>query len=147
MLINTLKLKNKRKSRKVIGRGGKKGTYCGRGCKGQKSRSGAHLDPLFEGGRSTLVDHMKKKKGFKSKKTKPATVTLAELEKKFKSGDIVNKESLIKLELIDKISARGGVKILGGGEIGKKLTVAGEIQLSSGAKQAIEKAGGKIEAK
>jgi large subunit ribosomal protein L15 len=58
MQINTLKIKTPKKKRKTIGRGGKKGTYSGKGNKGQKARSGSKLDPLFEGGRSTLIDHM-----------------------------------------------------------------------------------------
>jgi large subunit ribosomal protein L15 len=145
MQINTLKLKNKKKKRKTIGRGGKKGTYSGKGNKGQKARSGAHVDPLFEGGRSTLIDHMKKKKGFTSRNAKPAIVALAKLEKAFNDGDAVNKESLIKSKIVDRIKAENGIKILGGGELKKKLTIAKEIKVSASAKTAIEKAGGKVE--
>ena len=145
MQVNTLKLSQKRKKRKTIGRGGKKGTYSGKGNKGQKARSGAHVDPLFEGGRSTLIDHMKKKRGFKALDKKLATVAFAKLEKRFKDGELVNKETLIKAKIIDRIDAEKGIKILGGGEISKKLTIAKEIKLSASAKTAIEKAGGTIE--
>jgi len=144
MQINTLKVKTKRK-RKTIGRGGRKGTYSGRGMKGQKARSGAHIDPLFEGGRSTLIDHMKKKKGFKSRKPKAFPVDIQKIDKKFKDGDIVNRESLIKSGIVGKIEKNVCIKILGNCSIKKKVTIAKEIKVSASVKQAIEKAGGKIE--
>ena len=65
MQIHELNTK-KRKAKKTIGRGGKRGTYSGKGNKGQKARSGGSMDPLFEGGRSSLVERMKKLRGFKS---------------------------------------------------------------------------------
>jgi len=145
MQVHTLKLKNVRKRRKIIGRGGKKGTYCGKGNKGQKARSGAHVDPLFEGGRSTLIDHMKKVRGFKSRTAKKAVASLEMIEKKFKNGEIINKDSLIKSGIIGKLEAKDGIKIVGGGKFTKKLTVEKNIRLSAAAKSAIEKAGGKIE--
>ncbi|MFA4817580.1 MAG: 50S ribosomal protein L15 [Parcubacteria group bacterium] len=144
MLINTLKLKFKRKKRKTIGRGGKKGTYCGKGNKGQKARSGAHVDPLFEGGRSTLIDHMKKVRGFKSRTAKKAVASLEMIEKKFKDGEVVDKESLVKSQIIGKLEAQDGIKIVGSGKFTKKLTIDKNILLSAAAKSAIEKAGGKI---
>jgi large subunit ribosomal protein L15 len=130
MQVNTLKLNNKRKKRKTIGRGGKKGTYCGKGNKGQKARSGAHVDPLFEGGRSTLIDHMKKKRGFTSRKEKKNEVQLAKIEKKFKDGDIVSIDTLIKAGLIDRMKKRNGVKIIGGGKLTKKLSFEKDILFS-----------------
>jgi len=145
MQINTLKLKTPKKKRKTIGRGGKKGTYSGKGNKGQKARSGAKVNPLFEGGRSTLIDHMKKKRGFTSIATKVATVDLTELEKNFANGDTVTLDALVKAELIRKIQSVSRVKILGNSEIKTKLTIAKGILLSIPAKKAIEKAGGKVE--
>jgi large subunit ribosomal protein L15 len=144
MQINSLKLKNKRKKKKTIGRGGKKGTYCGRGGKGQSARSGSSINPLFEGGRSTLIDHMKKLRGFKSPHAKKNIVKLDQLESKFKDGETVDIESLIKNRLVGKIEAKDGVKILGGGKISKKLTFHKDIFLSASAKEAIQKAGGKV---
>ena len=144
MQINTLKVKTKRK-RKTIGRGGKKGTYSGKGMKGQKARSGGNVDPLFEGGRSTLIDHMKKKKGFKSLTEKAVPVSLAKIEKNFKDGEIVSREALTKLGIIERINKSRRIKILGTGELKKKVTIAKEIKISASAKEAIEKAGGKIE--
>lgn len=145
MQINTLQLKNKKKKRKTIGRGGKKGTYCGKGMKGQKARSGAHVDPMFEGGRSTLVDHMKKKKGFKSLSKKITTIALDKIDNKFNDGDTINKESLIKAKLLDRKGAKNGIKILGSQEIAKKFTIATGIKISTASKKSIEKAGGEIE--
>lgn len=145
MQINTLKVKTKRK-RKTIGRGGKKGTYSGKGMKGQKARSGGNVDPLFEGGRSTLIDHMKKKKGFKSLAEKAVPVSLDKIEKNFKDGENVSYETLTKRGIIEKINKSRRIKILGTGTIKKKVTIAKEIRVSASAKLAIEKAGGKIEA-
>lgn len=135
MQINTLKLNSKKKKRKTIGRGGKKGTYCGKGNKGQKARSGAHVDPLFEGGRSTLVDHMKKKKGFTSLKSKKNIVSVAALEKKFKDGETVDVASLIKAGLLDKMKKSDGVKIIGGGQLTKKFVFDKSITFSKSIKK------------
>jgi large subunit ribosomal protein L15 len=144
MQINTLKLKTPRKKRRTIGRGGKKGTYSGKGNKGQKARSGAKVDPLFEGGRSTLIDHMKKKKGFKSLSAKTAIVDIAKLEKSFKDNDAVTTDSLLKAGLIRKIQTVAKVKVIGNSAIKKKLTIAKGILISASAKKSIEAAGGKI---
>lgn len=145
MQINTLKLKTPRKSGKTIGRGGKKGTYSGKGMKGQKARSGAKVDPLFEGGRSTLLDHMKKKRGFKSIKSKALAIDIARLEGRFKDGETVDMESLVKAGIISKAQASAKAKILGKAEIKKKLTIGKGILISASAKSLIEKAGGKVE--
>jgi len=145
MQVNTLKIKTTRKKKKTIGRGGKKGTFCGKGMKGQKARSGCKINPLFEGGRSTLIDHMKKKRGFTSIVDKATTVKIADLEAKFKDGDTVTLADLVKAELIRKIQATSRVKILGNTAIKVKLTIAKGILLSIPAKKAIETAGGKVE--
>ena len=137
MQINTLKLKNPRKRRKFVGRGGKKGTYSGRGNKGQKARTGAKVNPLFEGGRSTLIDHMKKKRGFKSLNLKPLIIHLSRLDKAFKDGDLISRESLIKAGLIDKIKS-AKVKILGGAKTKKKFKIEKGILFSASAKKAIK---------
>ena len=139
MQINSLKLKNRRKKRKTIGRGGKKGTYSGKGNKGQKARSGAKVDPLFEGGRSTLIDHMKKKRGFKALNCKKAIINLENISKKFKSGDLVSAESLIKAGLVDKMEAKNGIKVLGGKDIKIKLAFDKKILLSKSVKETVEK--------
>ena len=147
MQINTLKLNNKRKKKKQqIGRGGKKGTYSGKGNKGQKARSGAHVNPLFEGGRSTLIDHLKKAKGFKSLKTRTIVVRIERLEKKFfKDGDEISKETLVKSGLINSVESKGKVKILGETDLKRKFKINKNIFLSLSSKASIEKAGGTIE--
>lgn len=143
MQIHQLKL-NKRKSRKRVGRGGKRGTFSGRGMKGQKARSGAKIDPLFEGGRSSLIERLKKTRGFKSPHWKKINVNLNDLERIFKGGDTIDAGSLIKAGLVGKIESKRGIKILGGGSTSKKLIIGKNILLSKSAKAVIEKAGGKI---
>lgn len=138
MQIHELKV-NKKKKRKTIGRGGKRGTYCGKGNKGQKARSGAKIDPLFEGGRSSLIERLKKVRGFKSPHAPKININLDNLEKNFKDGDKVDAKSLIDAGLIDKIEARKGIKILGTGKLTKKITVDKNILLSKSAKKAIDK--------
>ena len=83
MQINTLKIKYFKKKRKTIGRGGKKGTYSGKGGKGQKGRSGVSINPLFEGGRSSLIDRLKKVRGFKSDKPKAVVFKFSDLDDLF----------------------------------------------------------------
>ncbi len=145
MQIHTLKLK-KRQKKKSVGRGGKKGTYSGRGNKGQKARSGVSIDPLFEGGRSSLIDRMKKIRGFKSIKTKALIVDIGKLEKNFKDGDSVNRETLIKNGFFDKMETEGKkIKILGNTPIKIKLKIGQRIFMSGSSRKAIEAAGGEIQ--
>lgn len=138
MQIHELKI-SKRKNRKRVGRSGKRGTYSGRGMKGQKSRSGVSINPLFEGGRSSLMERLKKMPGFKSPHPKKININLNDLERNFKAGDAVSIDNLVKTGLVGKIEAKRGVKILGGGKLTKKLTIGKNILLSKSAKAAIEK--------
>ena len=140
MQIHQLKIKSQKKKRR-IGRGGKKGTYSGRGMKGQKSRSGANVNPIFEGGRSTLIEHLPKIRGFKSHRPKNQVVDLEDLEKYFENGDIVNPQSLLERKIVDNMKV--AIKILGDGELSKKITVE-KCLISKVAKEKIEKAGGKV---
>ena len=143
MQIHELKLAA-RKDKKKIGRGGKRGTYSGRGNKGQKARSGGNVDPLFEGGRSSLVERLKKLRGFKAVYAKKQNVNLSDLEKNFKAGETVSIDTLVKAGVLSRIESKDGVKILGGGELKKKLSIDKDILLSKTAQAAIEKAGGTI---
>lgn len=140
MQIHQLKVKI-RKPKRRVGRGGKKGTYSGRGVKGQKSRSGSSVNPIFEGGRSTLIEHLPKKRGFKSLKPKNQVVNLSDLERKFDDGGTVNPQTLRDRGLVSNIKPT--VKILGNGEIKMKLTVE-KCLISKSAKELIEKAGGSV---
>lgn len=134
---------SKRKKSKRIGRGlgSGKGTYSARGIKGQGARSGSKKKPGFEGGRTPLIAQIPKKRGFKSLFEKPEIVNVSDLEKKFKDGDNINKEELSKAGLINNVKSK--VKILGDGEIKKKLKV--EVDLySKNAEEKIKKAGGEV---
>ncbi|MDD5083698.1 MAG: 50S ribosomal protein L15 [Candidatus Moranbacteria bacterium] len=135
----------KKQSSKRIGRGGKRGTYSGRGMKGQKARSGGNVDPLFEGGRSSLVDHLKKVRGFKSIHPRKSVFNLTALEKWFSNGEVVSSETLVAKGLIKESLVKNGIKILSSGTLTKKLTIASGLLVSETAKAAIEKAGGSIE--
>jgi large subunit ribosomal protein L15 len=135
----------KKPKRKLIGRGGKRGTYSGRGNKGQKARSGGNIDPLFEGGRSSLVQRMKKLRGFKSIHPKKNTISLALLEKFFDNGEKVSVETLVAKKLVRESKVKNGIKILSRGELTKKLTIEAGILISESAQAAIEKAGGTVE--
>lgn len=135
----------KKPKRKLIGRGGKRGTYSGRGNKGQKARSGGNVDPLFEGGRSSLIERMKKSRGFKSIHPKKNIITLATLETQFESGEKVSLETLVAKKLVRESKAKKGIKILSKGTLTKKLTIEVGILLSDTAKATIEKAGGIVE--
>ncbi|MDP3725834.1 MAG: uL15 family ribosomal protein [bacterium] len=109
-----------RKARR-IGRGGKRGTYSGKGIKGQKSRAGAKMRPAER----EILKKIPKLRGyrFKSFRLQPETVTLVDLEKKFNNGDTVSPESLLKAKLIKRQRGRtpNRVKILAKGKLTKKL--------------------------
>jgi large subunit ribosomal protein L15 len=143
MQIHKIKA-TKKATKKRIGRGGKKGTYSGRGMKGQKARSGASQSPTFEGGKTTLVQKTKKLKGFKSLNKKNLALNLNILSKKFQDGDKVNLKTLLEKKIIRKTDKL--VKILSEGNIEKKLIIEG-LKISKTAQEKIEKAGGKIEKK
>lgn len=145
MQINTLKIKIAKKRRKTIGRGGKKGSSSGKGGKGQKGRSGVSIDPLFEGGRSSLIDRLKKVRGFKSFKLKPVVLSLSRVQEKFKTGDTVSKKSLISAGLLKKRDVARKIKVLNSTDLKIKLIFTKEISVSSSSRKAVEKAGGEIE--
>lgn len=142
MQIHQLRVKIQKQKRRV-GRGGKKGTYSGRGMKGQKSRSGAPINPIFEGGRSTLIEHLPKLRGFKSIHPKNQIISLEKVDKFFNDGETVSPQTLLGKKLVDNIKAP--VKILGDGKISRKLTFE-KCLVSKSAKEKIEKAGGSVHA-
>lgn len=135
-----------------VGRGGKRGTYAGRGIKGQKARAGARIRPqildyIFKIPKFAGPTQKRAEAGAGSKhqgaaKPKPTfTVNLDKLNAVVKSGDIVDKKFLQDVKLVKK--HKGNVKILGDGQIKKKITIEG-LKLSKTAKEKIEKAGGTI---
>jgi len=156
MQLHEIYPKHKLKKRKRIGRGGKRGTYSGKGQKGQKSRAGYNLRPVIRGWikKYPKLKGYRQKSKIKSKKSKIIILNLDILEKKFSAkgfsasggeGKIkINPEILLKLGIIHRIKGRMPVvKILGKGKITKKLIVE-NCQLSKSAKDKIEKAGGTI---
>ncbi len=134
-----------KKNKKRIGRGGKRGTYSGKGMKGQKSRSGGNVDPLFEGGRTTLVQKMKKNRGFKSPHAKKITLSLAKLDTLYNDGDTVSIKTLAEKKVLRVQTIKNGVRIVATGEITKKITIDENIGVTTSASDKIQKAGGKIE--
>ncbi len=142
--LNSFKLTEKRKSRMRVGRGnGSKGTYSGRGLKGQKSRSGGGVPLFFEGGQLPLVKRLPFLRGFKNRFKKDfSIVNLSELEKVFKDGDDVNSETLYKFNLIRK--SNSNVKILGNGELNKSLNLRVHAVTKS-AEEKIKKSGSNLE--
>ncbi len=131
------------KESKRIGRGhgSGQGKTAGKGHKGQNARSGGGVRPGFEGGQTTLTRRLPKR-GFNNIfGTTYAVINVSDLEK-FVDGTIVDAEILKASGLVKK--ACDGIKILGKGEITRKLTVKAAA-FSTSAKEKIEKAGGKAE--
>ena len=140
--IHDVKPNTKKKAKKRIGRGGKRGTYSGRGMKGQKSRAGRNMRPEMR----DIIKKLPKKRGyrFSSIKEKPEPVNLNLLESNFKDNDKITPTALLEKKIIRKKKGKiPAVKLLGTGEITKKLLVS-ECQISGAAKEKIEKAGGSI---
>ncbi|HPU08444.1 MAG TPA: 50S ribosomal protein L15 [Candidatus Atribacteria bacterium] len=130
-------------SRKRVGRGlsSGHGKTCGRGHKGQKSRSGGQIPPYFEGGQMPLVRRIPKR-GFRSLSQEEWQIINLEALNRFEEGEEVDKELLQKAGLIKKLDLP--VKVLARGELNKKLTVKVEA-FSLSAKAKIEEQGGRAE--
>jgi large subunit ribosomal protein L15 len=128
--------------RKGRGIGTGNGKTAGRGHKGQKARAGGGVRIGFEGGQMPLARRLPKR-GFHNIFAKPLdSVNLSKIEKLFNDGDVVTVEALIEKRILKK--SRYGVKILGVGDLTKKLTVRANA-FSATAKEKIEGAGGKVE--
>ena len=146
MQLNSLKPTTTQKSEKRVGRGGGRGKTSGRGTKGQKARAGHSIRPDV---REKLKKLPKMRgrgiQGLRSIATKPLAVNVATLEKVFAAGETVNPTLLVERRVL---RVRKGevpsVKILGEGELSKKLTIMGCI-VSASAQEKIQKAGGSIE--
>ena len=149
--LSSLKPAQKRRARKRIGRGlgSGKGRYSGRGIKGQKARSGSHkMSPAFEGGQMPAHMRTGKLRGAHSKDAMPIgpfrtftySVNVRDLER-FDDGAEITPESLAGAGLIR--NTRVDVKILGEGELTKKLNVTAH-RFSATARAKIEQAGGSV---
>ncbi len=142
MQLHELRPKQKKKNKKRIGRGGKRGTYSGKGIKGQKARAGASFKPAIK----TFVKRYHKLRGYRFKRTgrKPQILNISSLEKKFKSEEKINPQILLERKLTRKIKGRiPKIKILGKGKVTKKFTIE-NCELSKVAQYKIEKAGGTV---
>ena len=132
------------KTSKRLGRGVGSGTgkTSGKGHKGQNARSGGGVRPGFEGGQLPLFRRLPKR-GFSNAmfKKEYATINVSDLEK-FEEGAVVTPEILKEMGILKKQLA--GVKVLGNGELTKKLTVK-EHKFSNSAIEKIEAKGGKAE--
>ena len=145
MKLNELQRAPEAKANKRVGRGPGSGTgkTSGRGQKGQKSRSGVSISAWFQGGQTPLYRRVPKRGFNNAQFTKRyATINLSDLNKFFNDGDEVTPEILKERGIIKK--QLEGIKVLGNGEIEKKLNVKAN-RFSSKAVTKIESAGGKAE--
>ncbi len=137
--------KGANKNPKRVGRGSSSGlgTTAGKGNKGQQSRSGGKTYVGFEGGQMPLYRRIARR-GFSNYPFKKdfVCINVEQLEAKFADGETVNKESLVQKGFISAKS-NSLVKVLGNGDISKKLTVNVD-KISESAKAKIEKAGGTV---
>jgi large subunit ribosomal protein L15 len=151
--LSNLKPASTRKDRKRVGRGlgSGKGRYSGRGIKGQKARSGSHkMRAGFEGGQMPIYMRLAKQRGSYSKdampmgphRTSTVPVNVRDLDR-FDEGAEVTPETLAQIGLIR--NTRVDVKILGHGDLKKKLTVTAHF-FSASAREKIEGAGGSVTA-
>ena len=149
--LSNLQPAQARKDRKRVGRGlgSGKGRYSGRGIKGQKSRAGSHkMRAGFEGGQMPIYMRMGKQRGSTSKdampigpfRTSTAPVNVGSLDR-FDDGAEVTPESLVERGLLK--NTKTDVKLLGNGELKKKLTVRVHA-ISASAREKVEAAGGTV---
>lgn len=133
-----------KRGRKRVGRGDGSGhgTYSGRGCKGQKSRSGNKVRPGFEGGQLPLIKRLPRKRGFTNIfRTEYTVVNVGQLDI-FDSGSEVTPQRLLEAGLIR--SLRYPVKVLADGKLDTPLVIKVN-KFSTAAKAKIEAAGGKVD--
>ena len=149
-MINLHNLTALVKKRKRVGRGGSRGGTSGKGNKGQKARSGGFVRIGFEGGQMPLFRRTPKR-GFNNTEfqTETKVVNLSDLERAFDSNEHVTKEAMVEKGLVNlRKSSKGRkeflVKILGDGELTKKLTVVADA-FSASALKKINDIGGKAQ--
>lgn len=145
MQIHELRPVHRPKKPKRVGRGGKRGTYSGRGQKGQRARAGAKIKPMER----ELILRLPKRRGLgfpRPRKTIPTvTVPLEVVAKHFREGEVVSPASLVEKGLVDREGGRiPKVKILGSAKLSTRLVVKGCLY-SEAAANAIEAAGGTIQ--
>jgi large subunit ribosomal protein L15 len=148
MQLHELKSATPNKTAKRIGRGGKRGKTSGRGHKGQNARAGNSSRP-------EIREHIKKipklrghgvnrAKTVNAEQVRPVVVNVAALEAGFEAGATVTPKTMVAAGVLETVRRKApAVKILGNGELTKKLTVEG-CQVSASAKTKIEAAGGSV---
>ena len=152
MQLHDLKPTHTNKTRKRVGRGGKRGTFSGHGSKGQKARAGARIRPGFRGGDNPLWKLFPKQRGatkktdvkhrsFSRHQTKPIIINLGLLNTVFNEGDMIDAKILMERGYIR--TTKPGVKVLGTGELTKKFNFTG-IEFSTAAREKVLKCGGSI---
>ncbi|MDP2647916.1 MAG: uL15 family ribosomal protein [Candidatus Yanofskybacteria bacterium] len=155
MQLHNIKSHNKR-SKKRVGRGGKRGTFSGGGSKGQKSRAGASVKPGFRGGDNRIWQAFPKSRGaskkpgnarphrkhrfYQFRATKPLILNVGDLNI-FHDGDTITPDVLAEKGILPKTHA--DVKLLGGGDLKKKITLK-DMQVSKSAVEKIVQAGGSV---
>ncbi len=148
MQLHDIKKGSSIKSKRRVGRGGKRGKTSGRGHKGQKSRAGHSIRPAER----DIIKRLPKLRGHgvnrsrtvNPSRVRPVPVNLRNLEMSFEAGDKVTPKDLVAKGVVGRSSGRiPKVKILGLGKLTKKLTIS-SCEISKSAKEAVEKAGGKV---
>lgn len=148
MQLHELQPNTKRKAAKRIGRGGKRGKTSGRGHKGQKARAGNSMRPEMR----EIIKKLPKLRGHgknraravNAERVRAVPVNVSTLEAAFDTGSDVSPKTLVAARVIrGRRRVPPTVKILGNGELSKKLTVSG-CAVSAAAREKIEKAGGSV---
>lgn len=141
MQLNNIQPVRGRHKLKRVGRGGKRGTFSGRGTKGQKARAGRRIRPAIR----DILKKIPKLRGYRQKRipSREIAVNFRDIERAFEPGETVSPASLVEKRLVRRIAGRTPrVKILGGGTLSKPLHFK-DVLFSKPAREAIEKAGGR----
>ena len=142
MQLHQIKPIHRKKRVKRVGRGGKRGTYSGRGLKGQNARSGRRFKPAIR----ELIKRYPKLRGYRFvvREDGVCAVNLDILNKKFSAGETVSPQTLYEKKVISRFKGNlPEIKILGDGDLTKKL-VFEDCQFSKNAGEKVKKAGGTI---
>lgn len=144
MQLHELKKNSTCKDKKRVGRGGKKGTYCGTGGKGQKGRAGAIFQPIIR----TWIKKYPKLRGYNFNiRSKASVIDVSVLESSFENNETVTPKILTDERIVRRVDGKiPEIKILGRGEIKKTINIENCL-VSKSAKEKIEKAGGKVKEK
>lgn len=145
MQLNNLKPVTENKDKTIVGRGGRRGKTSGRGTKGQNARAGHKKRPEMR----DFIKRIPKLRGrgvnsLKGFAVKPFIVNLGDLEAVYAAGDTVSPTTLIEKGLVSTVKGKvPQIKLLGTGDLTKKLTVTGCL-VSKAVQTKIEKAGGSV---